>query len=171
MARHPGRARAHRRGGRRQRPGERRRTRDRARRRRGARTRRTAARTAGTVGRRGGDDAATAPTVVARAVLEPLPGWDTTGQAVVEEGSDGQRLLVVTLDAEQGDGGFREVWLIDREVSRLVSLGVLEGTEGTFTVPAGLDLGDFPVVDVSEEPYDGNPAHSGASIIHGILDA
>ena len=119
----------------------------------------------------GGDDEPTAPVVVAQAALEPLPGWDSTGQAVVEEGPDGQRLLVVTLDAEQGGGGFREVWLIDREVSRLVSLGVLEGTEGTFTVPVGLDLGDFPVVDVSEEPSDWNPAHSGDSIIRDVLDA
>lgn len=118
-----------------------------------------------------GDDAPEAPAVVAQAALEPLPGWATTGQAVVEQTADGQRVLVVTLDAAQGDDGFREVWLIDREVSRLVSLGVLEGTEGTFTVPAGLDLGEFPVVDVSEEPYDGDPAHSGDSIIRGILDA
>lgn len=111
------------------------------------------------------------PAVIAQAALDPLPGWDATGAATVEENPDGTRELVVTLEGGAGDDGFHEVWLIDREVTRLVSLGVLEGSEGRFTVPAGLDLADFAVVDVSEEPFDGDPAHSGDSIIRGILDA
>ena len=76
----------------------------------------------------------------------------------------------MTLDGPAADGDFREVWLIDREVTRLVSLGVLEGSSGTFTIPTGLDLADFAVVDVSAEPFDGDPAHSGDSIIRGVLD-
>jgi hypothetical protein len=111
------------------------------------------------------------PAVIAEAALDPLPGWDATGAATVQENPDGTRVLVVTLDGGAGEDGFHEVWLIDREVTRLVSLGVLEGSEGRFTVPAGLDLTDFAVVDVSEEPFDGDPAHSGDSIIRGILDA
>lgn len=111
------------------------------------------------------------PAVIAQAALDPLPGWDATGAATVQENPDGTRVLVVTLDGGAGEDGFHEVWLIDREVTRLVSLGVLEGSEGRFTVPAGLDLTDFAVVDVSEEPFDGDPAHSGDSIIRGILDA
>lgn len=111
------------------------------------------------------------PAVIAQAALDPLPGWDATGAATVQENPDGTRVLVVTLDGGAGDDGFHEVWLIDREVTRLVSLGVLEGSEGRFTVPAGLDLTDFAVVDVSEEPFDGDPAHSGDSIIRGVLDA
>jgi hypothetical protein len=63
------------------------------------------------------------------------------------------------------------VWLIDRDVTRLVSLGVLTGSEGRFAVPPSLDLTEFPVVDVSDEPLDGDPAHSGRSIIRGLLDA
>ena len=102
------------------------------------------------------------------AALDPLPGWSATGEAVVEEADDGTRVLVLTVDEAAGDG-FHEVWLIDRDVTRLVSLGVLEGSEGRFTVPAGLDLEDFAVVDVSEEPFDGDPAHSGDSIVRGIL--
>ena len=109
--------------------------------------------------------------VLAAATLEPLPGWDASGQAVVEEGPDGTRVLVLSVDTPAEDGAFREVWLIDRDVTRLVSLGVLEGDVGRFTVPAGIDLADFAVVDVSEEPLDGDPAHSGDSIIRGILGA
>jgi hypothetical protein len=120
---------------------------------------------------RGDTDPASPAAVVAQAALEPLPGQAATGEARVEEAADGERVLVVTLDGDGGDDGYHEVWLIDREVTRLVSLGVLTGAEGRFTVPPGLDLGEFPVVDVSDEPYDGDPAHSGDSIIRGVLDA
>lgn len=118
-----------------------------------------------------GSTADPAGDVVASAALDPLPGWDATGAAVVEESDDGARTLVLTLEGEPDDDGFREVWLIDRDVTRLISLGVLEGSEGRFTLPSGIDLADFAVVDVSEEPYDGDPAHSGSSIIRGVLDA
>lgn len=111
------------------------------------------------------------PAVVAQAALEPLPGRDATGTAFVERQADGARVLVVTVEGGAQAGDFREVWLIDRDVQRLVSLGVLEGSAGRFTIPAGLDLTDFAVVDVSEEPFDGVPAHSGDSIVRGILGA
>ena len=116
-------------------------------------------------------DTETPAPVVAEAALDPLPGWEATGAAQVHQAEDGTRQIVVTLETDAEADGFREVWLIDRDVTRLVSLGILEGSEGTFTVPAGLDLDDFAVVDVSAEPIDGDPAHSGDSIIRGILDA
>lgn len=106
--------------------------------------------------------------VLAEARLEPLPGWSANGDAVVEESADGSRTLVVRLSGAEADG-FREVWLLDREATRLVGLGVLDGDEGRFTIPVGLDLDDFAVVDVSAEPFDGDPAHSGDSILRGEL--
>lgn len=116
------------------------------------------------------DQRSQAGAVVAEAELEPLPGWDAAGVAVVEELDEGTRELVITVQTGQDARGYREVWLIDREVSQLVSLGVLEGDTGRFTVPDGLDLGEFPVVDVSDEPFDGDPNHSGDSIVRGLLD-
>jgi hypothetical protein len=111
-------------------------------------------------------------TVQATAVLEPLPGWDASGSAVVETRSDGSRVLVVDLSKETpSDDGFREVWLLKPDVSGLVSLGTLEGSTGRFDLPAGLDLSQYSVVDVSEEQFDGNPAHSGDSIVRGPLEA
>ncbi|WP_255595821.1 anti-sigma factor [Cellulomonas sp. C5510] len=108
--------------------------------------------------------------VVARTVLDALPGWAASGDAVVEEDLEGRRTLVVRLEGGEADG-FREVWLLDRDVTGLVSLGLLDGDEGRFAIPAGLDLGRYPVVDVSAEPDDGDPAHSGDSILRGELTA
>ena len=112
-----------------------------------------------------------APEVVATTPLEPLPTWDVEGTASVEVAADGSRLLVVEVPgAGTGDGeGYHEVWLLDPDVTQLVSLGVLEGDSGTFAIPAGLELDELPVVDVSLEPYDGDPAHSGDSVVRGTL--
>lgn len=118
-----------------------------------------------------GRDTGPGATVLAQASLEPLPGWEASGQAHVEQLADGTRHLVVNLDGPAAEGSFHEVWLIDRDVTRLVSLGILVGDSGEFTVPPGLDLDDFAVVDVSDEPLDGDPSHSGDSIIRGVLGA
>ena len=107
-------------------------------------------------------------TVVAQGQLDALPGWSATGDAVVEVDPDGRRTLVVRVEGDDADG-FREVWLLDAEASQLVALGVLDGDEGRFVIPVGLDLARFPVVDVSAEPFDGDPAHSGDSIVRGTL--
>jgi len=112
-----------------------------------------------------------AETTVATAELAPLPGWEgASGEARVEETGDGRRQVVVSVDAPVPAGTYREVWLLAPDVSGLVSLGVLEGSEGRFDVPVGLDLTAFPVVDVSEEHFDGDPAHSGDSVVRGPLD-
>ncbi|MEZ0447723.1 anti-sigma factor [Cellulomonas sp. ICMP 17802] len=111
-------------------------------------------------------------TVLATATLEPLPGWDASGSAVVETAADGSRVLVVDLTkSAPSDDGFREVWLLKPDVSGLVSVGTLTGSTGRFDLPAGLDLSQYSVVDVSEEQFDGNPAHSGDSIVRGPLRA
>ncbi|MET1036223.1 MAG: anti-sigma factor [Arthrobacter sp.] len=115
-----------------------------------------------------GDDAPRAD-VVQTASLEPLPGWDAAGAARVES-VEGQLRLVVDLPESDVDG-YREVWLLDREVTSLLSLGTMSGSEASFVLPAGLDLDKYAVVDVSSEPFDGDPAHSGDSIARGELQA
>lgn len=112
-----------------------------------------------------------APSVVlASADLAAFPGWDdATGHATVEEDADGVRSIVVDLEAAVPAGDVREVWLIRSDASGLVSLGLLDGDSGRFVVPEGIDLGEFTLVDVSAEPVDGDPAHSGDSIVRGEL--
>ena len=52
----------------------------------------------------------------------------------------------------------------------LISLGVLDDSSGTFRVPDSVDLDEYRLVDISFEPVDGDPAHSGDSIVRGELD-
>ena len=107
--------------------------------------------------------------VIAAVDLAPLPAYQDTGRAEVDQRPDGGRELVVTASGSDASG-FREVWLIAPDIERMVSLGTMEGTEGRFTIPANLDLDEYPIVDISDEPFDGNPAHSGDSILRGVLE-
>jgi hypothetical protein len=108
---------------------------------------------------------------IASATLAAFPDHPgATGTAQVTELSDGERTLTVSLDDSDDGDGFREVWLITEDASALVSLGELDGRKGTFVVPADVDLRDYVLVDVSQEPLDGDPTHSGDSIVRGQLD-
>lgn len=107
-------------------------------------------------------------TTVATAELAPLPGWEEAGQARLQE-VDGRLRLHVEVTGDVPEG-YREVWLLDEEVSQLVSVGMLVGGEGVFDLPEGLDLAELAVVDVSHEHFDGDPNHSGESIVRGQLD-
>ena len=117
-----------------------------------------------------GSEPAPAPTVVvARAVLDPLPADPAaTGKAVVVEDGGG-RALQVDVSSLGSTDGFFEVWLIDSSVKKMVPIGILSGTTGRFTIPADLDLSQYPVVDISAEPLDGNPTHSGKSLLRGVI--
>lgn len=124
---------------------------------------------AGTWGTLRALDPAPAPEAVASAELSPLASYTDTGSAVVDQLPDGRRELVVTASSDTAQG-FREVWLLAPDAASMVSLGTMEGTEGHFVLPDDLDLTRYPVVDISDEPYDGDPAHSGDSILRGQLN-
>jgi Anti-sigma-K factor rskA len=105
-------------------------------------------------------------TVVAAAALEPL-GDAGEGSAELVDTDGSLQLRLSTNDLDAGDG-FLEVWVINADVTQLVSLGPLRN-DGVYDLPAGLDPTAFPIVDVSVEPIDGNPTHSGASVLRGEL--
>ena len=52
----------------------------------------------------------------------------------------------------------------------MVSIGNMANSPDRLPVPESVDVHEFPVVDVSDEPADGNPKHSGDSIVRGTLD-
>lgn len=120
----------------------------------------------------GGAGAGEEPLAIAQAVLNPLDaGVAAPGEATVLTGPDGQ---VIRVDARglPARSGFYEVWLLDAAATRLVALGALpSGSVGTFTVPPGVSIEEFPVVDISLEPYDGDPGHSHDSLLRGTLEA
>ena len=107
---------------------------------------------------------------VAAVDLDPLADNDASGRASVIERTDGTRVLEVQLRAGELDDEYYEVWLIDEAVQDMVPVGVARSGTVTFELPDGLDLGRFPIVDVSVEPLDGNPTHSGVSVARGVLD-
>ncbi|HYN57483.1 MAG TPA: anti-sigma factor [Motilibacterales bacterium] len=122
---------------------------------------------------RGSSGAGATEQFVAQAVLSPLPDKSVTspGEATVVDSVDGQ---VVRVDARAlpASEGFYEVWLLDAGLTKLVALGALPaGSVGTFTVPPGMSIADYPVVDISLESYDGDPSHSKNSLMRGELKA
>jgi len=112
-----------------------------------------------------------APPPIATAALEAFPSHpEATGTAQVEEARDGTRTLTVTLEGDAEADDYREVWLIRNDGAALISVGVLQGTSGSFPIPDGVDLSEYDLVDISFEPIDGDPAHSGDSIVRGQLE-
>lgn len=107
--------------------------------------------------------------VLAQTSLTPLPTHTGSGDAEVKQLPDGTRQLMIRLSNDHVDG-FRGVWVGSADLSKMVSLGVLGDDSGTFTIPAGIDLAQYPIVDVSDQPYNGDPAHSADSIARGTLN-
>lgn len=110
------------------------------------------------------------PAVVASAVLAPLPDKAANGDVVLI-GSGEERELNLRLDVDAPADAYLQVWLMSPDTQRMVPVGVLEDGVGFWRVPAGLDLAEFPVVDVSIEPFDGDSTHSADSLVRGTLSA
>jgi hypothetical protein len=121
-----------------------------------------------------GDDGTGSGTgeLVASGTLQPLPeaGTGSQGEAEVVTVDGHQRLRVELDTVPDADGGYLEVWLLRPDVSGMVTLGVLTDEVGEFDLPAGVDLGDYPVVDISRERVDGDPTHGGDSLVRGQLE-
>lgn len=118
--------------------------------------------------RDGGEDAPPQPVAVGEAVLAPVTGDEIEGRAEMVAEPDGGLRLTVNVSQVPQEGYF-EVWLRDEQASRLISLGTVSGRTTTLPVPAGVDLDRFPVVDVSQEDFDGDPSHSGVTLAAGAM--
>lgn len=112
-------------------------------------------------------------TVVAMADLQPLPdvqdleAVEPADATLVRDG-DEQTLRIEDLQLPETDG-FYELWLLTEDGDQLVSLGpISEATREQ--IPQSVDATRFSIVDISVEPTDGDPSHSGASVLRGALD-
>lgn len=107
------------------------------------------------------------PERLATADLEVLVETEVAGEATLVRDHD-DLVLQLEVDGLASIDGYYEVWLLTPEVDGLVSLGPLRG-DGRYELPDGLDHTEFSVVDVSVEPHDGDPTHSGNSVLRGGL--
>jgi hypothetical protein len=115
------------------------------------------------------DPSTDAGTVVAATELTALDSDAERGEASAVQTDD---TFTIRVDAsELGDeSGVREVWLINVDGERMISIGLLaSGDEGEFAVPMDLIDEGYRIVDISVEPDDGDPTHSGVSIARGEL--
>ena len=109
-------------------------------------------------------------TVEATAPLTPVPGGPLSGdqqigEAEIVAAGNGQQVRVQAADLPATTNDY-EVWLFGDD-GKMVSLGTLNDGSGTFTVPQGISTQEYRVVDVSDEPPDGVPTHSGVSLVRG----
>ena len=104
--------------------------------------------------------------------LNALPQWSgSQGEATVEEDRDGNRFLVVRASSPQPPTGPREVWLTNSQADPMFAMGFLQNDgSGRFPIPPSVNLSEFRLVDVSQEPdHDHDPGHSGKSMLRGKL--
>lgn len=107
---------------------------------------------------------------VARAELTTLDTREVLGEADVFDTPRGVALAVRTQALDPRDG-YLEVWLINRDLARMVSVGVLpaDQTEQSFPIARRLLDEGYVVVDISREAFDDRPEHSGDSLVRGEL--
>ena len=112
-------------------------------------------------------------TLVASVALSPegldAAGAGLSGSADVLTVDDGYEVAVQVSDLAPLDDGYYELWIIDPEVSGMHSLGSVTA-DGRYVVPNGVRVEDFPIVDISIEHPDGDPTHSGQSVLRGKLN-
>ncbi|MCB0872729.1 MAG: anti-sigma factor [Thermoleophilia bacterium] len=111
-----------------------------------------------------------APTVAATTSLASLDGSRTLGAAELLESTGATPEIMVSTGRFAHGSGYVEVWLINTDGTRMVSLGVLgDDDRGTFPVPQTLLDRGYRIVDISRERFDDDPAHSGDSVMRGTL--
>ncbi|WP_246607154.1 anti-sigma factor [Paractinoplanes toevensis] len=112
---------------------------------------------------------APAETVTARATLRPLATVPADANGTVRVLSDG--LMRVDVRNLPLTTGFHEVWLIDPDhPTRMIAIGNLADVpDATLPVPPGVDMNRYRLVDISDEPHDGDATHSGRSLLRGTL--
>jgi len=107
--------------------------------------------------------------VLATTRLDTLDTGIQEGTATLVQTPGGVELRVATSPFSAGSG-YLEVWLINTDGKRMVSVGVLSnGTSGTFPVARGLIDAGYLIVDISREDLDDKPQHSGDSVVRGEL--
>lgn len=110
-------------------------------------------------------------TTIAQAELDTLDTKQPLGEVAVVRTGTGVNLQVATTTTLDPGDGYLEVWLINSDGKRMVSVGVLDTGSGSFPISESLLKHGYIVVDISRESYDDRPEHSGDSLVRGTLPA
>lgn len=128
------------------------------------------------VGAPGGPAGGELPASTIVAQLRPVGALAPAGSGTLTATERaGVRTMAVQLTGVPDTAGadYLEVWLMNGAGSEIVALGALTrdgaGYTGSFTVPSNLPMARLDLVDVSAERYDGNPGHSGVSLLRGTI--
>jgi anti-sigma-K factor RskA len=97
--------------------------------------------------------------------LEPVGQGTSSGTAEVyrDRGGTFVDLRFESLP-DRGEASHYEAWLLSPGDSPPISLGVISHSGGTLTIPPGVPS-SYTMIDVSVEHLDGNPGHSGISVL------
>ena len=113
-----------------------------------------------------------APQPVAQVPLTTLDTKQDEGEASVVRTGEGLDLTVTTATPLDAGDGYLEVWLLNADGKRMVSVGVLApGDQGSFPISKSLIDEGYVIVDISREQFDDSTAHSGDSLLRGKLPA
>ena len=123
-----------------------------------------------TLANRIGVDPEPSQVTVASASLAPLDSPQTQGVATLVDADGGLRLDLPAMQLDAGTG-YLEVWLINRDLTRMISIGVIPTDAEQVDLPVSQRLIDegYVIVDISREPFDDKPAHSGQTLVRGEL--
>lgn len=110
--------------------------------------------------------------LIAQGELAPVGESPVTGTAAVQMSAAGETLTVSIPGLSSPGDGYYEVWMATPDTSTMVAIGTLNpGETATYTLPAGMSVAAYPVVDVSLEHFDGDNTHSATSIVRGTLQS
>ena len=109
-------------------------------------------------------------TLLARTPLQTLDTQQPLGDADLVQRADAVSLAVGLQPVDPGEG-YLEVWLINRDLARMVSVGVLapDAASAEFPVSQALIDQGYVIVDISREGFDDRPEHPGDSVVRGTL--
>ncbi len=108
--------------------------------------------------------------IAATAALAPQPGGPVavSGTARITRHDNDLSLAVQTTELPYWRG-YYAVWVFDPQANKMINVGLLDAAgRGTFSLPAGVDVRSYDVIDVSAQKFDGNPAHE-QSVLRGEL--
>lgn len=113
----------------------------------------------------GGDSFVTYAAEITNADLPEA--FDGTGTVTLEVDDD--PMLVVEFGTEIQSDDNVGIWILSADGTEIIPVGNVEPGDTSWDWPEGFNPQQYPIVDISIEPDDGDPTHSGRSILRGQL--